>query len=141
MTLALALVDNAPPSRAQAARQCGAYGLASDAQGRVLVVQTETGRFYLPGGRIEAGENPAETLVREIQEECGFACEVGAPIFAAEQPIFGGTVRLAASYWRARLTGAAGNAPEHRVLWLRPAEAAACLHRASDRQALALSQG
>ena len=142
MTPAVALLQafDPPLLGTEAVHQRGAYAVAWDAEGRVLIVQTETGRFYLPGGRIEAGEKPADALAREIHEECGFGSEVGSPIYAAEQPIFGGTVRLDATCWEARLTDAAGNRPEHRVMWLRPAEAALCLHRASDRQALALSR-
>jgi 8-oxo-dGTP pyrophosphatase MutT (NUDIX family) len=142
MTLALALLEplDASQSSASPARQRGAYGIVRDADGRVLVVQAETGRCYLPGGRIEAGEEPAEALVREIIEECGFQAEIGEPIHLAEQRIFAGTVQLQASYWEAWLTHAAGNEPEHRLVWLKPGEAAARLHRTGDRQALALSR-
>jgi 8-oxo-dGTP diphosphatase len=43
-----------------------------DAEGRVLVVRKQgTTRFMQPGGKPEAGESAAETLIRELHEELG----------------------------------------------------------------------
>ncbi len=118
-------------------RQRGAYGLVFDHQGKILVVRTGSGRCYLPGGRMEPGETPREALGREVAEECGWSAEVGRAICEQEQPIFGGRVSLRASYWRTRLVSPLATQPEHEAIWLSPPEATACLHRASDRAALA----
>lgn len=41
-----------------------------DAAGAILIVRKEgTSKFMLPGGKIEPGETPAETVVREAAEE------------------------------------------------------------------------
>jgi mutator protein MutT len=47
-------------------------------EGRLLLLTLRhSGKYHLPGGRIEAGERVEETLRREIEEETGIAVEVG----------------------------------------------------------------
>lgn len=43
-----------------------------DLDGRVLIVRKRgTTRYMLPGGKIEAGESPAQAAIRELNEEVG----------------------------------------------------------------------
>jgi 8-oxo-dGTP pyrophosphatase MutT (NUDIX family) len=50
--------------------QPGVAAIIFDAAGRVLLQRrSDNGEWGLPGGIMEPGEEPAETLVREIREE------------------------------------------------------------------------
>src|ERR1044071_5826639 len=47
-----------------------------DADGRVLIAQRPAGKamaglWEFPGGKVEAGERPEDTLIRELKEELG----------------------------------------------------------------------
>ena len=53
-------------------RHLGAYGLIINDNKMALIRKSRgayTGKLDLPGGTIEHGERPIETLVREIKEE------------------------------------------------------------------------
>jgi 8-oxo-dGTP diphosphatase len=62
-------------------RRIGAYGVLTDDQGRVLLTRSSdlsdvVGTWYLPGGGVEHGEDPARTVVREVAEETGLRVEI-----------------------------------------------------------------
>jgi 8-oxo-dGTP pyrophosphatase MutT (NUDIX family) len=51
-------------------------GVLVDPEGRVLLVRKRGTTVWMqPGGKIEAGEHPADTLVRELGEEIGLTLE------------------------------------------------------------------
>jgi 8-oxo-dGTP diphosphatase len=56
-------------------------GVCHNSDGRLLLVQRANepgrGRWSIPGGRVEPGEDDATALIREMQEETGLAVEPG----------------------------------------------------------------
>ncbi|UQU64081.1 NUDIX domain-containing protein [Couchioplanes caeruleus] len=62
-------------------RRIGAYGLCRDAAGRVLLAHNSVlsafpGLWTLPGGGVEQGEDPDDTVVREFAEESGLRVRI-----------------------------------------------------------------
>jgi 8-oxo-dGTP diphosphatase len=62
-------------------RRIGAYGLCRDSAGRVLLARNSRlsafpGLWTLPGGGVEQGEDPDDTVVREFAEETGLTVRV-----------------------------------------------------------------
>jgi 8-oxo-dGTP diphosphatase len=54
-------------------------------RGRVLLSQRKRGAhlelaWEFPGGKVEPGEDPRAALARELEEELGIACTIGAPM-------------------------------------------------------------
>jgi ADP-ribose pyrophosphatase YjhB (NUDIX family) len=64
------------PDGLHRAQRFAAYGLVTDPRGRLLLTRISAGypgggRWHLPGGGTDYGEQPAQALVRELQEETG----------------------------------------------------------------------
>lgn len=61
-------------------QRVAAYGILHDAAGRLLLVRaapylTVAGWWFLPGGGVEHGEDPVDSLEREVLEETGLTIE------------------------------------------------------------------
>jgi 8-oxo-dGTP diphosphatase len=63
-------------------QRIAAYGVVRDADGQLLLARaapslTIKGRWFLPGGGVQHGEEPTDSLRREIEEESGLTVTVG----------------------------------------------------------------
>lgn len=66
----------------------GVSAVVLDEQGRILLGRrADTGRWAIPSGILEPGEQPAPAIVREVLEETGVHAEVEvlASVFTGEQ--------------------------------------------------------
>jgi ADP-ribose pyrophosphatase YjhB (NUDIX family) len=64
-------------------QRIAAYGVCRDDAGRILLARaspaiTLQGRWFLPGGGVDHGESPTDSLTREMEEESGLTVTVGA---------------------------------------------------------------
>lgn len=68
-------------------------------EGKVLILReaatygdgTQRGRYHMPGGRVEAGENFEDALRREVREETGLDVEIVMPVYVGEwRPVIKG---------------------------------------------------
>jgi 8-oxo-dGTP diphosphatase len=71
------------PRPAPLKQRVAVYGVCEDPDGRVLLVRAAkylsvAGRWFLPGGGIDHGEDPVDALRREFAEETGLDIEVGS---------------------------------------------------------------
>jgi len=63
-------------------QRIAAYGVARDPEGRLLLARaapslTLRGRWFLPGGGVQHGESPLDSLRREMEEESGLTVSLG----------------------------------------------------------------
>jgi ADP-ribose pyrophosphatase YjhB (NUDIX family) len=72
------------------------YAFVADPAGRLLALRRAhepcLGRWDLPGGFVDAGEAPADAILREIREETGLTAELGG-VIGAYTSIYGETGR------------------------------------------------
>jgi 8-oxo-dGTP diphosphatase len=117
----------------------GVYGLVPNEMGELAVVQLDDGKWFLPGGGIEAGENDMATLEREVAEETGLVVTVGAKIWEANEYTWASTEKYfvkQARYYEAHLTGRTVSPIEddHTLLWVSTGTAAERLYHESQRE-------
>ncbi len=65
-------------------------GIVINSDGQILLIRYSAakyqakkiaGKYALPGGKVEVGESPDQSLVNEIKEETGVLCKPGMPIY------------------------------------------------------------
>jgi 8-oxo-dGTP diphosphatase len=98
-----------------------------DADGRVLIAQRPDGKdmaglWEFPGGKVEPGERPEETLIRELHEELGIVVKEAclAPLTFASHA-YGGFHLLMPLYICRRWDGFVEAREGQALKWVRPA--------------------
>jgi 8-oxo-dGTP diphosphatase len=101
-----------------------------DADGRVLLAERPAGKsmaglWEFPGGKVEAGERPEASLIRELREELGITVkeECLAP-FAFASHAYEKFHLLMPLYLCRRWEGIVQPQEGQRVVWVRPREMA-----------------
>lgn len=97
-----------------------------DSDGRILLAQRPEGKslaglWEFPGGKVEAGETPEETLIRELQEELGIRTKVAclAPLTFASHT-YDDFHLLMPLYVCRRYEGVATGREGQAIKWVRP---------------------
>lgn len=97
-------------------------GAVFERDGKIMAAQRGPGRalenyWEFPGGKIEPGETPEQTLVRELHEELLTDAEVGEFVGRSEFEYDFGIVRLDAYF--AKIIGQEPTLTEHKqIRWL-----------------------
>lgn len=97
-----------------------------DSDGRILLAQRPEGKslaglWEFPGGKVEKGETPEETLVRELQEEIGIVTKVAclAPLTFASHT-YDNFHLLMPLYVCRRYEGIARGCEGQAIKWVKP---------------------
>lgn len=92
--------------------------------------------WSLPKGKVEPGETAPVAAVREIQEETGYAAELGRWLTVLSYPVEPGTKKVV--YWAARALGGefAPNDEVDQLIWLPVADAMKKVKYPLDRKVL-----
>ena len=104
--------------------------------GRVLIVHRERyDDWSLPKGKLEPGETWEDAAIREVREETGLRCELGA--FLGTSRYAPGGVAKEVRWWAMTSEGEARPESEvDAVRWATPDEARELLSYAGERQLL-----
>ena len=99
-----------------------------DSDGRVLIAQRPEGKMMaglweFPGGKVEAGERPEESLIRELNEELGIVVKEAclAPLTFASH-VYPDFQLLMPLYVCRRWEGFVEGREKQRLKWVRPTE-------------------
>ena len=127
-------VDDAPPE------VFAAGGLvqraATDGTAEVLLVhRPKYDDWSFPKGKLDPGESEADAARREVEEETGFRCTLGAEA-ATVRYVDGKGRRKQVRYWHMTVSGGVASVPNSEVdelRWCAPADASTLLSYPHDR--------
>jgi len=82
----------------------------------IITAKRRADEWVLPKGRIESGEMPEETAVRELVEETGIRAKIIAPV--GGESFRAGNEKVVAAFFLARLTGECRAGENRELAWL-----------------------
>lgn len=112
-----------PPTRTRVRVRPSAYAILRNDRGEFAVVRSREG-IFLPGGGMDAGETPHETVIRETLEECGLVIRIGSWTTTAIQFAWSETEQIhfekRSTFVDAIVLGVDTShlEPDHEVLWV-----------------------
>lgn len=117
-------------------RPSAADGAATDAVEVALVHRPRYDDWSLPKGKLDPGETEPVAAVREVEEETGYAAQLGRRLASVSYPTEQGTKRV--RYWAARALGGefVPNSEVDELLWLPVSAAMKRLQYPHDRKVL-----
>ncbi|HEX3577087.1 MAG TPA: NUDIX domain-containing protein [Thermoanaerobaculia bacterium] len=99
-----------------------AYAILRNDRGEFAVVRSHEG-IFLPGGGMDPGETPHQTVIRETLEECGLTIRIGSWTTSAIQFAWSETEQLyyekRSTFVDATITGSDMSRlePDHQIIW------------------------
>lgn len=112
-----------PPSGTRVRIRPSAYAILRNDRGEFAIVRSREG-IYLPGGGMDPGETPHETVIRETLEECGLLIRIGSWTAIAIQFAWSEAEQIHfekhSTFVDATILGAETShlEPDHEVLWV-----------------------
>jgi 8-oxo-dGTP diphosphatase len=107
--------------------------LAMDDAGRILLLRRANtdygdGEWCLPGGKLDYGDSPEQTVSKELREETGLAArEISFLFFQNSPPAEAGSMHCLNLYFRCAVAGEVTlNAESSESAWLTMQDALAC---------------
>ncbi len=117
-----------------------AYAIVRNGTNQIAVARTPLACF-LPGGGIDPGETPEQTIQREGREECGFILQPGVFLGKAIEYCYSDEERECfekhSTFFAAEIVGfGPSSEPDHETVWLDPEKAIETLSHGSHRWAV-----
>ena len=123
------------------AERPGAYAVIRDGKNKFAFLEVR-GRYFLPGGGIDAGDSAEQTVIREAQEEMGAQIIIAQEIGSAGEYLYSKSedkyFHIAGTFFEAHVDGEApgGIEDDHKLTWLTLEEAKPKITRQSQLWAI-----